>query len=166
MHCVDKSKSTRLYKELNVRSAKLEPSGMQLSRDLARVALRYRCRTTYPRAGSRAGSRSGMRPESGSRSRHFFDVLYICRKSTLAESTSLGGSRATLGAKLRAFCAVSTQIFPMMPHNVIDHLALAIAQDLVISAILGQQPADGLHEPFWHGQCKFPINTGTEDCLM
>jgi hypothetical protein len=24
----------------------------------------------------------------------------------------------------------------MMPHNVIDHLALAIAQDLVISAIL------------------------------
>ena len=82
---------------------------------------------------NKAGQPSAL--ESGSRARHFFDVLYICRKSTLAESTSLSGSRATLVAKLLAFNAVSTQIFPMMPHKVIDHLALAIAQDLVISAI-------------------------------
>ena len=113
-------------------------------------------RLSWPSVHSR--TRESIPPsalESGSRARHFFDVLYICRKSTLAESTSSSGSRATLVAKLLAFNAVSTQIFPMMPHKVIDHLALAIAQDLVISSaitgnpIYGQQPAaDGLHEPF------------------
>ena len=47
-------------------------------------------------------------------------------------------------AKLLAFNAVSTQIFPMMPHKVIDHLALAIAQDLVISAITGNPMVSSL----------------------
>ena len=106
-------------------------------------------RLSWPSVHSR--TRESIPPsalESGSRARHFFDVLYICRKSTLAESTSLSGSRATLVAKLLAFNAVSTQIFPMMPHKVIDHLALAIAQDLVISAITGNPMVSSLHEPF------------------
>ena len=79
-------------------------------------------------------------------SQHFSSsaVLYICRKRLLAESSSLSGSRGVLVGKLRVLNRISTQIFPMMPQKVIDHLALAIAQDPVISAITGNPVASSM----------------------